>query len=291
MRLPQVELAIIGGSGINRIKGAKVIRVISKNDLRGPFGLPSNDIYIVEIFGRTVALLLRHSVGHIINPTTVPYRANAYALAMLGVRIVVAVSACGVLKQEIEIGVLTVPNQLVDFTKHRTRTLFNEKGLVIHVSMANPFCNSTRIELIEAVEKAGLPVNDKATYITIEGPQYSTKAESKIFASWNCDIIGMTTSPEAHLMREAGICYVVLAMPTDHDAGLGDMYKPVDGDEVLKTFNANIVKVQLVLPIFIRGCVVINCDCHHAVEKGIHTDSKYIPHDQRKILETLTRKI
>lgn len=285
--LPQVELAIMGGSGFPRLIGAKVIRKISPDELNGLFGKPSGPVYIIKFQGKMIAFMCRHGEGHEFNPTFVNYRANVWALVMLGVKKCFGISACGSLTKEIKPGILTIPHQLFDNTKLRQRTFFE---IAAHVSLAQPFCQMARSELIAAIKQTRLQFCDHAKYITIEGPSYSTEAESEDFIFRGFHIVGMTTSPEAHLMREAGICYAVITMPTDYDAGLGE-YEAVNAEMVERVFRLNVKKVRKVLRKLIFSATTNWCSCHNSLENAIQTNEKYIYSRQHYILRFLRRTI
>jgi 5'-methylthioadenosine phosphorylase len=199
----QVSLAVIGGSGLYAMPGLQQTR---QYKLDTPFGKTSAPIVVGTLEGMRVAFLARHGIGHHITPSEVPYRANIYALKSLGVHRIISVSACGSLKEELAPGQIVIPDQIYDNTHARARSFFGE-GLVAHVSVADPFCVDTSNQLEDAVRLAGGVVHRGGSFITIEGPRFSTKAESNTYRSWNMSIIGMTAAPEAFLAREAEICY------------------------------------------------------------------------------------
>ena len=211
------DIAIIGGSGLYQMPSLTHKRSIS---IATPFGKPSDGIVLGELNGVTVAFLARHGQEHGLTPSTVPYRANIYALKTLGVRYIISVSAVGSLQEHLKPLDMVVPDQMIDMTKHRASSFFG-KGAVAHVSMADPVCPAVAEILTRAYAKAN--INDgqchaKATYICIEGPQFSTRAESQWYRQMNADIIGMTNMPEAKLAREASIAYATLALVTDFDS-------------------------------------------------------------------------
>lgn len=210
-----VKIAVIGGSGLYNMPEITDKTTVSVDT---PFGKPSAEITIGTLHSKRVAFLPRHGKGHIYPPTSVPYRANIYALKSLGVRFIIAVSACGSLKEKIAPGHFVIPDQLYDNTRaYRDRTFF-EDGLVAHVGVAEPFCPQLSNQLYDAVDSVdGSIVHRGGTFITIEGPRFSTRGESNIFRQWGCSIIGMTTSPEAYLAREAEISYAVIAHVSDYD--------------------------------------------------------------------------
>src|SRR5574341_946132 len=213
-------LAIIGGSGLYNMPG---LTHIEEHALETPFRKPSDPVVVGRLRspaseaagnGRRVAFLARHGKGHRFSPTEVNYRANIFALKMLGVERIVAVSACGSLREDYAPGHIVIPDQLYDHTKSRERTFFGE-GLVAHIGTADPFCPTLSQQLWEAVQTTGATAHRGGAFITIEGPRFSTKAESKTFRQWGMDIIGMTAVPEAQLAREAEICYATMAHVTD----------------------------------------------------------------------------
>jgi len=208
------KLGVIGGTGLYHIDGLTHVKTFEMNT---PFGKPSDRITTGKLEGVSVAFLPRHGTGHRISPTELPSRANIYALKMLGVEYIIAVNAVGSLKKDIHPGDMVIPNQYIDKTTQRRNTFFGE-GLVAHISFADPVCSSLAYTLFESVEKAGARAHLGGTYVVMEGPAFSTRAESLLHRSWGADIIGMTALPEARLAREAEICYATLACVTDYDA-------------------------------------------------------------------------
>lgn len=232
--MANVDLAIIGGSGLYEIEGLAQVESISMDT---PFGKPSDDIVVGTLHGRRVAFLPRHGRGHTLSPTEVPYRANIMALKMLGARFVVSVSACGSLREDYEPGHIVVPDQLFDFTTRRERSFF-EGGVVVHVSVANPFSPELSHALANAVRQAGGEVHENGAFITIEGPRFSSKGESNTYRQWGMSIIGMTTSPEAFLAAEAEMAYAVMAHVTDYDVW-HESEEPVTVEMVVRTLQHN----------------------------------------------------
>lgn len=211
------DIAIIGGSGLYQMQDLTNKRSIS---VATPYGKPSDDIILGELNGVTVAFLTRHGQGHKFTPSKVPYRANIYALKTLGVRYIISVSAVGSLQEELKPLDMVVPDQMIDMTRHRASTFFG-KGAVAHVSMADPLCPKVADILNRAYTQANInegQCHAQATYVCIEGPQFSTRAESHWYRQMNADIIGMTNMPEAKLAREASIAYATLALVTDFDS-------------------------------------------------------------------------
>ncbi len=281
----KAELAVIGGSGLYSIPGLKNV---SKGTVDTPFGEPSSPIVLGTLAGRRVAFLARHGIGHTIPPHTVNYRANIYALKSLGVRFVAAVSACGSLREDYAPGNVVIPDQLFDFTHLRPRSFFDDPGLVAHVSVAEPFCNTFGRQLFKACKAAKAKVHFGGSYITVEGPRFSTQSESNNFRSWGHSIIGMTTSPEAFLAREAELCYAVMAHVTDYDVWHAE---PVNVEMVMNTMQKNLKLAQEA----IRDLAANlddkqECDCDHALDGAIVTSTKYISKIQRKKLGLLVNK-
>lgn len=235
-----VHIGVIGGSGLYNMPDITDKITVS---IDTPFGKPSADIMIGTLKGKRVAFIPRHGVGHVHTPTTVPYRANIYALKSLGVRFIIAISACGSLREEYAPGHIVIPDQLYDNTKDRDRTFYNDEGFVAHVSVADPFSPQLSDILYQSVESVGGTVHKGGTFITIEGPRFSTKGESHIFRQWGCSIIGMTTSPEAYLAREAEIAYAVMAHITDYDVWHVST-EPVTVEMVMKTMTQNLKTAQ-----------------------------------------------
>jgi 5'-methylthioadenosine phosphorylase len=211
--LQQADIGIIGGSGLYAMPGFKDVREVA---LETPFGMPS-DVYVLgSLAGRKVAFLSRHGRGHRIMPTEINYRANIHGMKQLGVERILSLSAVGSLKQEHKPLDFVIPDQFVDRTRHRIDTFFGD-GLVAHVGFGHPICEDTAKVAAEACKLAGVHAKSGGTYLNMEGPQFSTKAESNLYRSWGLDVIGMTNLTEARLAREAEICYVTIAMVTDYD--------------------------------------------------------------------------
>src|SRR3989304_7369694 len=279
------QWAIIGGSGLYAIPGAGGIR---QNKVNTPFGEPSSPIMIGKLAGRQVAFLARHGIGHTIPPSQVNFRANIYALKSLGVRFVAAVSACGSLREDYAPGDVVVPTQLFDFTHLRHRSFFDQPGLVAHVGVADPFCNAFGKQLHKACKAAKAEVHLGGSYITIEGPRFSTRSESNCFRSWGHSIIGMTTSPEATLAREAELCYAVMAHVTDFDVW---HQEPGNVDMVISTMHKNLrMAKQAVHNLAVSLDVTQDCDCGTALASALIPGARHIPNVQRKTLGLLVDK-
>ncbi len=211
--MTNIELAIIGGSGLYNMPGLSDVTEINVDT---PFGPPSDAITVGTLHGRQVAFLPRHGRGHVLTPSEVPYRANIFALKTLGVCYIVSVSACGSLREDYAPGHIVIPDQLFDHTKKRESSFFGN-GLVAHLSPASPFSVEMNGVIADAARTAGGTVHEGGTFITIEGPRFSTKGESHTFRQWGMSLIGMTTSPEAYLALEAEIAYGIMAHVTDYD--------------------------------------------------------------------------
>lgn len=282
----QVTLAMIGGSGLYEMPG---LSDAQEYDIDTPFGKTSAPIVIGELEGEQVAFLARHGIGHHITPSEVPYRANIYALKSLGVQRIVSISACGSLKQELAPGHIVIPDQIYDHTRRRVRSFFGE-GLVAHISVADPFCADLSDQLESAVSLAGGMVHRKGSFITIEGPRFSTKAESNTYRAWGMSIIGMTASPEAFLAREAEICYATMAHVTDYDVWHVSE-APVTVEMVIQTLNKNTALAQEAVRVLARNLKhERHCDCGHALASALITHKDVIPPETRQKLDLLINK-
>lgn len=282
----QVTLAIIGGSGLYAMPGLKQTREYNVNT---PFGKTSAPIVVGTLEGMRVAFLARHGIGHHITPSEVPYRANIYALKSLGVQRIVSISACGSLKEEMAPGHIVIPDQIYDNTHGRARSFFGE-GLVAHVSVADPFCKDTSDQLESAVRAAGGVLHRGGTFITIEGPRFSTRGESNTYRSWGMSIIGMTASPEVFLAREAEICYSTMAHVTDYDVWHVSE-APVTVEMVIQTLNKNTILAQEAVRILAKNYVPErNCDCKNALSTALITHKDAIPPATLQKLDLLVHK-
>ena len=279
----QVTVGVIGGSGLYDIEGLTSTRSIR---VRTPFGAPSDAITVGSLEGIRVAFLSRHGRGHLLNPSGINYRANIYALKSLGVSHVISVSAVGSMKESIHPGDVVVPDQFIDLTKRRISTFF-DKGVVAHVAFGEPICAELAQTLLAAGEKVGANVHRSGTYLCMEGPQFSTKAESRLYRQWGVDVIGMTNMPEAKLAREAELCYATLALVTDYDCW-HETEEAVTVEAVLGTLHRNVALAKQILhsamPSFANP---IDCACHRALDNAILTAPKRIPPAVRKKLAVL----
>ena len=282
----QVTLAIIGGSGLYEMPG---LQATQEFDINTPFGKTSAPIVAGTLEGERVAFLARHGIGHHITPSEVPYRANMYALKSLGVERIISISACGSLQEEFAPGHIVIPDQVYDNTHKRARSFFGE-GLVAHVSVAEPFCRDLSDQLESAVRLAGGVTHRGGSFITIEGPRFSTKAESKTYRSWGMSIIGMTAAPEVFLAREAEICYATMAHVTDYDVWHVSE-APVTVEMVIQTLNKNTLLAQEAVRILARNLRhERDCECEHALAAALITRKDIIPAETREKLELLISK-
>jgi 5'-methylthioadenosine phosphorylase len=286
--MESVRIGVIGGSGLY---GMPELTDVKEYALETPFGPPSDSLMVGTLAGQRVAFLPRHGRGHVLTPSEVPYRANMFALKTIGVQQVIGVSACGSLREEFAPGHIVIPDQLVDRTRGDRPASFFEEGLVAHVSAADPFCPELGAILAEEVEVAGGIVHHGGTAITVEGPRFSTRAESALYRRWGMDIIGMTTSPEAFLAREAEMCYAVMAHVTDYDVW-HESEDDVSVELVLQTLRANLRLAQQALIGVVRRLAdgVDDCACYHALASALITDPAKIPAETLERLWPLVGK-
>ena len=279
-------LGIIGGSGLYEMEG---LTEIEKRSVQTPFGDPSDDIITGVLDGVKMAFLPRHGVGHRILPSHINYRANIYALKKLGVNTVISVSAVGSMKEEIQPGHMVIPHQFIDRTKGRPSTFFGD-GIVAHVAFADPVCHSMADILTASAEEDGETVHSGGTYICMEGPQFSTRAESFLYRSWGVDIIGMTNNPEAKLAREAEMCYATLALATDYDCW-HDTEEDVSVEAILEIMHKNVEAAKRIIA-KAAGRVTGRppCGCWEALKFAIVTDPLVITEETKDRLEAIIGK-
>jgi 5'-methylthioadenosine phosphorylase len=283
-RVETPTLAVIGGSGIYHMEDLRDVREVR---IKTPFGDPSDAVIIGTLDGRRVAFLPRHGRGHVLNPTEVNHRANIFALKTLGVTHIISVAACGSLKEELRPRDMVFPDQLFDRTTTRTRTFF-DKGIVAHVGVATPYCGNLSTLLHAAAVKENFRAHKGGTYVCIEGPQFSTRAESEVFRELGFSIIGMTASPEFRLAREAEICYASVALVTDYDVWHEE---PVTVEMVIGNLTANTANVKQLLRSVVNQVPPQGaCACGEALKFGIITDPKKIPAAAKKALKPLIGK-
>lgn len=263
---PLAEIGVIGGSGLYSF-----LEDYETVPIETPFGLPSDPLVVGEVAGRRVAFVARHGKGHRFPPHRVNYRANLWALRALGVRQILSPCAVGSLKPALGPGTIVVPDQVVDRTWGREHTIYDQEGPVVHVSMADPYCPRGRSAALAATGESVLSGEDGGTLVVINGPRFSTKAESLWHQQAGWDIVGMTTMPEAGLARELAMCFTTIAMVTDHDAGV-DGGDAVTHDEVLKVFAGNVEHLKVILQGAIAGLPAYEdddeatCSCRRALD-------------------------
>jgi 5'-methylthioadenosine phosphorylase len=279
-------LAVIGGSGLYQMPG---LLHPEEHEIMTPFGKPSAPIVIGDLNGHQVAFLARHGLGHFISPSEINYRANIYALKSLGVERIVSISACGSLREDYAPGEIVIPDQVFDFTRDRKRTFFAD-GLVAHISVADPFCMELSNQIYRASLATGVKIHRGGTIISIEGPRFSTRAESNTFRAWGMSIIGMTTSPEVFLAREAEMCYGIMAHVTDYDVW-HITEEPVSVERVIEILNRNTEQAQQAVRNLV-GLLVDkrSCDCSHALATALITQPAAIPAETSLRLGLLINK-
>lgn len=271
--MSDVQIAVIGGTGFYEMEGLTETEEVR---IETPYGDPSDAILVGTLEGRRVAFLARHGRGHRLTPGEINVRANIYALKTLGVDWIISVSAVGSLREDIRPKDFVIPDQMFDHTKHRINTFFGD-GLVAHVGMGEPFCGDLRQLLTASAEKTGITVHRDGTYLCMEGPQFSTKAESNLYRSWGCSVIGMTAAPEAKLAREAEICYAAIACSTDYDCWHED-HDSVTVDMIIENLHANVDHAKQVLRHVIPTIPQkAACKCHAALANALITDRSAVP--------------
>ena len=281
------RIGIIGGSGLYNIEGIKIKKQIS---LRTPFGAPSGKFTLGVLEGKEVVFLPRHDVGHRIPPSHINYRANIFGMKKMGVERIISVSACGSLKDELKPLDFVVVDQFVDRTNYFRDMSFFEHGMVVHIGLAHPVCAQLASSLYDAGKKINIRIHPKGTYINMEGPAFSTLAESNLYRSWGMDVIGMTNFSEAKLAREAEICYATLASVTDYDCWHPD-HASVTIEMVIKNLQRNVENSNKILAEAIRHIhPERSCACQHALKHAIVTDRKHIPKKIKKDLKIIIGK-
>ncbi|MCC6758802.1 MAG: S-methyl-5'-thioadenosine phosphorylase [Candidatus Omnitrophica bacterium] len=277
------KIGVIGGSGLYKIEGIENVETLS---LFTPFGQPSGNFIKGKLAGVEVVFLPRHGKDHAISPTEINYRANIFGMKKLGVQAIISVSACGSLREEMKPMDFVVPDQFVDLTKHRKSSFF-EGGVVGHVSVADPFSPEIRKIIIGAARELKLTVHDKGTYVNMEGPQFSTRAESNLYRSWGMDIIGMTTATEAKLAREAEISYATLAAVTDYDCWR-ESTEDVTVEMVIANLQQNVENAKKILQIALpRAGALTEFSAAGARKYAIITHPHAIPENKKRELEFL----
>jgi 5'-methylthioadenosine phosphorylase len=280
----EARVGIIGGSGFYEL-----LEDAREVTLETPFGAPSDVYFLGEIGGVPVAFLPRHARGHRIMPGEINYRANIWGMKALGVRYLLSASAVGSLREELRPLEIVVPDQLFDRTKGRVSTFFGE-GVVVHMSFADPFCAYTSERLVDAGGAAGATVHAGGTYVCIEGPQFSTRAESNVYRRLGFDIIGMTNLQEAKLAREAELCYATMALVTDYDVWYEDG-EDVTLEQVLSNVRRNVETAQAMVRRVVPALdLERDCPCRHAVENAVNTPPELIPQGTKEKLDLLIGK-
>jgi 5'-methylthioadenosine phosphorylase len=283
---PRAAVGIIGGSGLYAMSGLTNMREIR---VRTPFGEPSDTIVIGTLEGKRVAFLARHGRGHRILPSEINYRANIYAMKLLGVERIISVSAVGSLKEDLRPGEFLVPDQFFDRTKNRASTFFGE-GIVAHVAFAHPTCGQVSGVLADACVHEAIKVHRRGTYICIEGPQFSTLAEAEVHRQLGFEVIGMTNVTEAKLAREAEICYATIAMITDYDCWHPE-HESVTASQIVATLVQNAENAQKALRTAVRELPAIPaCKCGAALQHALVTDLKIVPKATKKRLAAIIGK-
>ena len=276
-------LGVIGGSGLYHMKELKILEKVA---VETPFGAPSDEVVLGELMGVRLAFLPRHGGGHFIPPSEINFRANIFAMKKLGVERILSVSAVGSMKEKLQPGHFSVPDQFIDRTTRRISTFFTT-GLVGHVSLADPICPDLARTLVLSAKTAGTKVHEGGVYICIVGPQFSTRAESNMHRQWGGDLIGMTCMPEAKLAREAELCYALIALPTDYDCWLVEE-EPVTLEAVLKIMGENVENAQTAIKTLVTQLAdKRSCACGSAAANAIVTDKKLIPEKLRQDLSIL----
>ncbi len=284
--MPIARVGVIGGTGLYDIEGLTDVQEVNVDT---PFGKPSDNIVTGRLSGVGVAFLPRHGRGHSIMPTEVPSRANIWALKSLGVEHIIAINSVGSFKEEVKPGHLLIPDQLIDRTRQRVNTFFGG-GVVAHIQFAEPFCSHLSQTLYECAKEAGAGVHRGGTYVVMEGPAFSTRAESCLHRSWGAAVIGMTALPEAKLAREAEICYSIIACATDYDAW-HETEAAVSVDMILSTLKANIgLSKEIIRLAVTRMPDTRGCACATALENAIVTPLKLAAPEQKKKLGLLIDK-
>jgi len=282
--MPQAKIGVIGGTGLYQIEGMTELKEIH---LETPFGVPSDSIITGKLDGVGIAFLPRHGRGHRILPGDIPARANIYALKSIGVDHIIAVNSCGSFKEDLKPGDLLIPDQVIDNTKDRISTFFGD-GVVAHISQAEPFCPELSQVLYQCTQEAGGRVRLKGTYITIEGPAFSSQAESRLYKSWGLDVVGMTITPEAKLAREAEICYSSICCVTDYDCWKEEC---VTADAIVSYMKQNVAMARKIIKLAVhRVPGKGTCACHMALKDAIVTAPAVMTLEQKRKFNLLIGK-
>ena len=283
----EMAIGIIGGSGLYAMEG---LEVLEEHTIETPFGAPSDPYILANADGVGVAFLARHGKGHRFTPSEVNYRANIYGFKVLGAHTILSASAVGSMKEEYKPTDIVFPHQFIDRTRHRADTFFGN-GLVAHVAFADPICAGVSFLMGEAGREHGATVHMGGTYICMEGPQFSTRAESNLYRTWGADVIGMTNLTEAKLAREAELCYATMALVTDYDCWHPE-HDDVDIEQILGYLRANAAMAQKILRTSIARAAARtrDCACVNALQFALLTDRSAIPEQAKKDLAPLIGK-
>ncbi len=286
--LDEIQVGVIGGSGFYQIEGLEDATTIS---VETPFGQPSDELVVGTLGGVRVAFLPRHGVGHRYSPSEVPARANIYALKALGATHVVSISAVGSLRQDLAPRDVVIPDQLLDRTKGVRPASFFGEGVVAHISFGEPYCPEVSAILVDVARQTGGGVHSGGTLVVMEGPQFSTKAESQAYRQLGAHLIGMTALPEAKLAREAELCYATLAMVTDYDCW-HESEEHVTVEMVVANMQANVARAKAIVKAALPRIAASagECACGHALAGAIMTRPDAIPEDRRQQLDLLIGK-
>ncbi len=286
--MKQAVIGVIGGSGLYEIEGLTDVQEVS---LETPFGAPS-DVYITGTLGEAKMVFLpRHGRGHRLLPSEVNYRANIYGMKTLGVERIISVSAVGSMKEEIVPGQIVIPDQFFDRTQGKRASTFFGNGVVGHVQFADPVCTELSAVLVKSAREVGATVHAGGTYLCIEGPNFSTRAESRIYRSWGVDIIGMTNLPEARLAREAEICYGTVALATDYDCW-HEGHDDVSVEAVIAIIQQNVATAKQIIKMVVQNLTRLQkkCHCDEALKFAIMTDKSLIPVATQEALKPIIGK-
>jgi 5'-methylthioadenosine phosphorylase len=281
------RIGVIGGSGLYEMDELTNVREVR---VETPYGEPSDALICGELDGAEMVFLPRHGRGHRLTPSEVPYRANIYAMKSLGVNWIISVSAVGSLRERVVPGHVVLVDQFIDRTRNRAQTFFGE-GIVAHVAFGNPVCETLRSILLQAAKDAGATAHDRGTYVCMEGPLFSTRAESEMYRSWGATVIGMTNLPEAKLAREAEISYATLALSTDYDCWHTG-HDDVTVDQVIEVVRANVQLARSIVQLAVPGIVAHEGPnpMHDALANSIMTAPQAIPAARRQQLDLLLKK-
>ncbi len=285
--MEQAQIGIIGGSGLYQMDGLTDVREVS---LETPFGKPSDNLILGTLEGQRVAFLARHGRGHRLTPTELPFRANIYAMKMLGVERIISASAVGSLQEQYAPTDIVIPDQFFDRTRGRASTFFGE-GIVGHITFAHPVCNDLGKVIADEGDKLGVKIHRGGTYLCMEGPAFSTLAESRLYRSWGMDVIGMTNLQEAKLAREAEICYATMALVTDYDCWHPE-HDAVTVEMVIEYLNRNSANAQQIIRDTVKRLAGAprDCKCGSAVKHAILTAPGAVPAEARQKLAAIIGK-